>query len=67
MCSSDLIDYVLSNWASADEELLKQVLQAACDAVRTAWDVGLEAAMNKANSWRADCINAEESIKETQN
>ena len=63
----EIIDYVLSNWASADEELLKQVLQAACDAVRTAWDVGLEAAMNKANSWRADCINAEESIKETQN
>ena len=63
----EIIDYVLSNWASADEELLKQVLQAACDAVKTAWDVGLEAAMNKANSWRADCINAEESIKETQN
>ena len=64
---TEIIDYVLSNWASADEELLKQVLQAACDAVRTVWDVGLEAAMNKANSWRADCINAEESIKETQN
>ena len=62
----DIIDYVLSDWASADMELLKQVVKAASDAVCTAWEDGLEAAMNKANAWRADNINAE-SIKETQN
>ena len=63
----EIIDYVLSDWASADMDLLNQVLKAACDAVKTAWEDGLEAAMNKANSWRADNINAEESIKETKN
>lgn len=62
----DIIDYVLSDWASADMDLLKQVVKAASDAVCTAWEDGLEAAMNKANAWRADNINAE-SIKETQN
>ena len=60
----DIIDYVLSDWASADMDLQAQVIRAASEAVKTAWDDGLEAAMNLANSWRADKINAEESIKE---
>ena len=60
----DIIDYVLSDWASADMDLLTQVIGAASEAVKTAWDDGLEAAMNKANSWHADKVNAEESIKE---
>lgn len=45
----DLADYVLGNFSSADEQILKDAIVRACDAVRCMISEGPDSAMNKYN------------------
>lgn len=45
----DLADYVLGNFSAADEQILKQAIDRACDAVECMINEGPDAAMNKFN------------------
>ena len=45
----DLADYVLGNFSAADEQILKQAIDRACDAVECMVTEGSDSAMNKFN------------------
>jgi PTH1 family peptidyl-tRNA hydrolase len=55
---TDVIDYVLSPWASTEPAKLPAVIEKAADVVATAVEAGLEAAMQEGNPWCVDNINA---------
>ncbi|NMA46428.1 MAG: aminoacyl-tRNA hydrolase [Lentisphaerae bacterium] len=55
---TDIIDYVLAPWASAEKATVTQVVTAAANMVALAFSEGLDCAMNRCNAWSADNINA---------
>lgn len=56
--ATDIIDFVLAPWASADKMTVTQVVTAAADMALLAFTKGLEYAMKRCNQWSADNINA---------
>ena len=55
---TDIIDYVLAPWTSAEKTTVAQVVTAAANMVALACQEGLDIAMNRCNAWSADNINA---------
>ncbi|NLG13236.1 MAG: aminoacyl-tRNA hydrolase [Lentisphaerae bacterium] len=55
----DIIDYVLGRWSSAELQVMEPAFEFASQSVLICIRDGLERAMNAANSWRADKVQAE--------